>query len=83
MLSIRLITLSPPFSRGLKGANKGLGSAYRWGPSLSEDLKAALVGVATRLVGKVGKAESMLRGKSGDGGPMGRGTGLVALLFIL
>jgi hypothetical protein len=30
MLSIRLIIFSPPFVRGLRGANKGLGGAYRW-----------------------------------------------------
>ena len=83
-MSIRFVTFCPPFVRGLNGANKGLASAYIcWyvGSNRSRFWTFALWGVAL-LLGNGGKAQSMLDGKSGEGGAIDRGNGVVTLRFI-
>lgn len=82
MLFKRFVTVSPPFVRGLRGAKRGLGSAYRWlyvASSLSRSCGSGLRGAAARFVGNRGNAESMLENKSGEGGETEGGTGLVVL----
>jgi hypothetical protein len=87
MLSNRFVMLFPPSIRGLSGANRGLGSTYRCcgvGSILSRGCGVALWGVALRLDGNGGKAQSRFEGRVGDGGAsLRRGTGVVTLLFIL
>lgn len=84
IVSIRFDTFSPPFVRGLSGANRGLGSAYlRFiGSSRSRFGGFTLWGVAL-LLGKGGKAQSIFEGRSGEGGALGRIIGVVTLRPIL
>jgi hypothetical protein len=87
IVSILFTMLSPPFVRALNGANRGLGCAYFCpyegdGSNLSRVLGLALEGVALRLVGKRGKAESRLDDSMSGEGMLGCGRGLVALRFI-
>ena len=87
MLSMRFDTFSPPFIRGLRGANRGLGSGYCCPyvtSSLTRSCGGALRGGDLRVgaalvVGNRGNAESILGGRSGDGGITEGGIGLVAL----
>lgn len=85
---MRFATLFPPSRRGLRGANKGLGSAYSCFGERSNFSRCcgfALCGVvALRFWGNGGKAQSRLDVRSGDGGPsFRRGTGVVALRFMM
>lgn len=83
--SIRFETFSPPFVRGLSGANNGLGAAYLcWFVGSSRSRGRGLTGRGLALFeGKGGNAQSRLDVKSGDGGAMERGSGVVTLRFIL
>ena len=87
MESMRFAILSPPSNLGLRGAKRGLGSAYKCcgeGSRLSRCCGLAVWNVALLLDGKGGKAQSKFEEILGDGGPIfGRGTGAVALRFIL
>jgi hypothetical protein len=84
-VSMRFATFCPAVFLGLSGAYMEFPSAYRGrcvGSNLSLGLDFDRIGEAVAEVGKGGNAQSMFTDKSGDGGRIDRGIGLVTLLFI-